>query len=66
MILLGLSGIARAVWIIRPVFRGDSLGLKLGVVALILAVFFVIAIGAEIAKLGSQGKSLEQWLESDS
>jgi hypothetical protein len=64
VILLGASGIARAVWITRPVFRGDSLWYKLGVAAVVLAGIFMIAIGIEIAQWGWQGKSLDQWLES--
>ena len=64
VILLGVSAIARAVWIIRPVFRSDSLWYKLGVVALIMVGILLIALGVEIAQWGWQGKSLERRLES--
>jgi hypothetical protein len=61
VILLGLAGIGKAAWMIRPVFRGDSIWYKVGVVLLIFAGIFVILIGVDLARQGSQGKTLDQW-----
>jgi hypothetical protein len=60
--LVGLSAVGRALWVIRPVFRGNGLRYKVGVVLLIAAGVFVIALGVAIAQAGWQGKSLAQWL----
>jgi hypothetical protein len=62
VILVGLSGIGRALWVIRPVFRGDGLWDKVTVVLLLGAGIFMIALGVGIAQAGWQGKSLGRWL----
>jgi hypothetical protein len=61
-VLSGGAIIGRALWIIRPVFRGDDFWYKVGVVFLlgggVLVLVVGVAMGVEIAR----GKSLSRWL----
>jgi hypothetical protein len=62
LMLLGLAGVGKAVWMIRPVFRGASVWHKVGIVALILAGILIVSAGVDLAQHGARGESLDQWL----
>jgi hypothetical protein len=62
LVIVGLTAIGRAVWIVRPAFRGDSTIHKVGVVGLVVAGVMLIGAGMGLARAGSRGVPVDKWL----